>query len=74
MPATRNIVSHMRFEVAAGDRACDVSKEHVISPGEKHFAYEQVPGQRKNICMACAPSILAKARTYLNSLAKQVIP
>lgn len=72
MPATRNILNHIRFEVAAGNRTCDVSSKHNIGPGEKHLAYEQVPGNRKNICMACAPGILAVAQSHLAAIINQL--
>jgi hypothetical protein len=36
MPATKNILSHIRFEVAAGRRTCDVSDKHHIEAGEKY--------------------------------------
>ena len=72
MPATRNIIGDFRFEVAAGKRTCDVSSTHIIEAGEKHFAYERVPGQRKNICMHCAPKILAAANEHLASLIREL--
>jgi hypothetical protein len=72
MPTVRNIVKSFRVETAVGKRTCDVSEEHVIEPGDKHFAYEEVPGQRKNICMACAPAILKKAQNQLALVMKEV--
>lgn len=72
MPVTRNILNHLRFEVASGKRTCDVSSKHTIGPGEKHLAYEQVPGNRKNICLACAPSILAVAQSHLTAIIKEL--
>lgn len=68
MPKTRNILNHLRFEYAVGNRSCDVSKDHKIAPGEKHFAYEEIEGMRKNICMKCAPAILEKANSHLQSI------
>ena len=72
MPATRNILNHIRFEFAVGSRTCDVNSKHNIGPGEKHLAYEQVPGHRKNICMTCTPSILAVAQNHLVNIINQL--
>lgn len=72
MPGTRNIVSDFRFEISAGNRKCDVSDKHIISKGEKHFAYEKSPGHRLNICMKCAPAIIKKAQKHLASVADEL--
>lgn len=72
MAATRNIISSFRYEVAVATRSCDASSKHQISAGERHFAYEQVPGIRKNICMACAPAIIQKAQEHLASIASEL--
>lgn len=72
MAGTRNIVRDFRFEQAAGKRTCDVSDKHVINAGDLHFAYEKVPGQRKNICLDCAPKILQVAHDHLSGLIKQL--
>lgn len=72
MGATRNIVGDFRFEVATRARKCDVSSNHEIKSGEKHFAYEKVPGQRKNICKLCAPKILNVAQEHLVALIKDL--
>jgi hypothetical protein len=61
MAPTRNIVKDFRYEIAAGIRTCDVNADHKIKKGDKHFAYEETPGHRLNICMGCAPKILEKA-------------
>jgi len=72
MAAVRNILKHCRFETAKSTRTCDVSDSHVIASGSRHFAYEEVPGQRKNICMACAPAVLAAVQEHLTSLVDQL--
>jgi hypothetical protein len=72
MAATRNIVSSFRYEVAKAARTCDASSKHKIMPGEKHFAYEPVLGQRKNICMVCAPAIIQKAQNHLARIASEL--
>lgn len=72
MPATRNIVGDFRFEVSLGNRTCDVNKEHTISKGDTHFAYEKSPGARLNICMKCAPAIIKKAQEHLANLSSQL--
>lgn len=72
MPAIRNILSSFRYEVAVAKRTCDASSKHQIMPGEKHFAYEQVPGIRTNICLACAPAIIQKAQEHLASISSQL--
>lgn len=72
MSATRNIVSSFRYEVAVATRSCDASSKHQIAAGEKHFAYEPVPGNRKNICMVCAPAIIQKAQEHLASIAREL--
>ena len=72
MPATRNILNHLRFEVAAGRRTCDVSQAHIIRQGERHLAYEKVPGNRINICMACAPNILSVAQNHLTAIISEL--
>ncbi|MGP6421973.1 hypothetical protein ACTZGP_24730 [Pseudomonas putida] len=71
MAQTRNIINDFRFEISEGNRKCDVSSEHAISKGEKHFAYEKVPGHRLNICMSCAPAIIQKAQQHLESIARE---
>lgn len=73
MSPTRNIVKDCRFEISAGKRKCDVNNDHIISKDEKHFAYEEVPGHRLNICMKCAPPIIKKAQEHLAGLASQII-
>lgn len=72
MPAIRNIISTFRYEVAKAARNCDASSKHRIQAGEKHFAYEEVPGQRKNICMACAPAIIQRAQSHLDKIADEL--
>lgn len=69
MSKVRNIVSSFRYEVAKATRTCDVSAKHKIMAGESHFAYEPVRGQRKNICLACAPAIIEKAKKHLEEIA-----
>ncbi|QKY03423.1 hypothetical protein [Janthinobacterium lividum] len=72
MSATRNIISSFRYEVAKATRICDASSKHKILVGEKHFAYEQVPGQRKNICLVCAPAIIQAAQAHLAKIASEL--
>ena len=72
MAKTRNVVKDFRFEVAAGRRKCDVSATHPINAGDRVLAYEETPGHRKNICMACAPKILAVAQEHLRSLSDDI--
>ena len=72
MATTRNIVNSFRYEVAKAARTCDASKKHKIAAGEKHFAYEPVPRQRKNICMACAPAIIQRAQDHLSKIASEL--
>lgn len=72
MPVIRNIISSFRYEVAKAKRICDASSKHEILAGEKHFAYEQVPGQRKNICLACAPAIIKVAQAHLDKIAREL--
>ena len=72
MPTTRNILGHIRFEEAVGNRTCDVSEKHLIGPGEKHLAYEKVQGQRINICMACDPAIIAAAQAHLAMIEQEL--
>lgn len=72
MAAVRDVLKTWRMETAVGKRTCDVSDKHIIKPGEQHFAYEEVPGQRKNICLACAPAVLKKAQAHLTRIVKAV--
>lgn len=72
MSAIRNIVRDFRFEVSAGTRKCDVSKRHEILKGERHFAYEETPGHRINICMLCAPAVLERAVSHMTELINQI--
>ncbi|MCU7647155.1 hypothetical protein [Pseudomonas piscis] len=72
MSNIRNIISDFRFEISAGTRKCDAKSSHTISKGEKHFAYEKVPGQRLNICMECAPAIIKKAQEELNKIIEEL--
>jgi hypothetical protein len=72
MAAVRDIIKTFRMEIAVGKRTCDVSDKHIIKPGEQHFAYEEVPGNRKNVCLACAPAILKKAEAHLAKIVKAV--
>lgn len=72
MTKTRNVVKDFRLEVAARKRKCDVSAAHPINAGDRVLAYEEVPGQRKNICMACAPKVLEVAQGHLKSLIDDV--
>lgn len=71
MAAVRDVKT-FRMEAALGKRTCDVSDKHIINPGEQHFAYDEVPGQRKNICLACAPAVLKKAQLHLAKMVKAV--
>lgn len=72
MAKIRNIISDFRYEISAGTRKCDANSSHVISKGDKHFAYEKVPGQRLNICMVCAPAIIKKAQDELEKIAAEL--
>lgn len=72
MPKIRNIIKDFRFEESAGVRHCDVNRDHEIRRGERHFAYEEVPGQRLNICMSCAPSVLRRARDHLSDIINEL--
>ncbi|KPZ04045.1 MULTISPECIES: hypothetical protein [Pseudomonas] len=72
MSNVRNIVSSFRYEISAGTRKCDAKSSHTISKGEKHFAYEKIPGQRLNICMVCAPAIIEKAQEELRKIADEL--
>lgn len=72
MAKTRNIISDFRYEISAGTRKCDANSLHIISKGDKHFAYEKVPGQRLNICLVCAPAIIKKAQDELAKIASEL--
>lgn len=73
MAQTRNIINDFRFEISEGNRKCDVNGDHAISKGVKHFAYEKVPGHRLNICMACAPAIIQKAKEHLTTIERELV-
>ena len=73
MAKVRNIIGDFRVEVAARKRKCDVKKDHEIAAGESHFAYEKVPGQRKNVCKLCAPEILQFAQDHLSVIIKALL-
>ena len=73
MAKVRNIIGDFRVEVAARKRKCDVKKDHEIAAGESHFAYEKVPGQRKNVCKLCAPDILQLAQDHLSGIIKALL-
>lgn len=68
MPATRNIVKSFKSDVAIKKRKCHANSSHEISPGEKHFSYEPIPGNRENICKICAPAILEKAEKHISKI------
>lgn len=72
MPAIRNIIGSFRYETAKAIRTCAASSKHKIQAGETHFAYEPIPGHRKNICMACAPKIIQKAQDSLADIASKL--
>ncbi|MGR7921900.1 hypothetical protein ACU6RQ_12475 [Zobellella denitrificans] len=72
MAVVRNIVKTFRIETSAGERKCHVSKDHIIKPGEQHFAYEETPGHRLNVCMQCAPAILEKAKKHIEDIIEEI--
>jgi len=74
MPATRNILKHVKIETAHDRRRCHANKAHVIQPGEQHLAvYYKVP-IRENICLECALPILNVAKLQLEKITKELFP
>jgi hypothetical protein len=65
MPKTRNIVRSVRAEKSVGTRKCHANSKHSIESAALHLAYDEVPGQRQNICAKCAKDVLDVAEKHL---------
>jgi hypothetical protein len=65
VPKTRNIVKSVRVEKSVGARKCHANSRHSIKSGDLHLAYDEIPGQRQNICMKCAKDVLDVAEKHL---------
>ena len=73
MPATRNILKHIKVETARDSRKCHTSKAHTIQPGERHLAVYEA-GVRQNICLRCARSVLQVAAAHLRQITNELFP
>jgi len=69
MPKIREILRHVKIEVAASKRKCNRKAECSIERGERHLAIYGGPrNSRKNYCRDCAKAILQLASTDLKSI------
>jgi hypothetical protein len=73
MPATRNILKHIKVEIARERRKCHASKAHSIQTGEKHLAVYEATG-RQNICLQCARPVLNIAAAHLQETTDELFP
>jgi hypothetical protein len=73
MGAVRDIITHVEVEIALGKRICHHNRRHHSVPaGHKCLAVHDHDGSRKNYCLPCALEILAKAKTKLFTLEKEI--
>ncbi|MFM0317425.1 hypothetical protein PQR36_21280 [Paraburkholderia nemoris] len=68
MSKTRNVVKHLKIEVALKERKCHANSKHTIKAGEKHLAEYDDSGARQNVCMQCAPKVLDTAQKHIRDL------
>lgn len=73
MAAVRDIITHVDVEVALGKRICHHNRrQHSVAAGQKCLAVHEHDGGRKNYCLPCALEILAKAKTKLLTLEREI--
>ncbi len=70
MANTRDILGHVKVEVAEGRRKCHHSRsKHSIPKGTAHLAVKGGPfGARNNYCPECARPMLELAKRRLSEL------
>lgn len=73
MAITRDILKHVKAEVAERQRKCHHSRgKHAVAKGDSVLAVYDERGGRKNYCRGCAPSILERAAEKLKNLRELV--
>lgn len=69
MAITRDILKHVKAEVAERQRKCHHSRgKHVVAKDDSVLAVYDDRGGRKNYCRVCAASILERAAEKLKNL------
>ena len=67
MGKTRDVLGHVKIEIAMGKRKCHHSRgKHFILKNSAHLAVQEGSfGARKNYCSECAKQILDHAKARL---------
>ncbi|HET7477130.1 MAG TPA: hypothetical protein VFJ97_14055 [Dermatophilaceae bacterium] len=68
MAAVKNVLKHVRTEVAGRKRKCYRNKNHTIVKGETCLVLRDGPQNESTYCAVCAVEILAKADELLAEL------
>lgn len=69
MAITRDILKHVKAEVAERQRKCHHSRgKHVVAKDDSLLAVYDERGARKNYCRVCAVAILEGAAAKLKNL------
>jgi len=68
MAAVKNVLKHVRTEVAGRKRRCYRKQVHSIVKGDTCLVVRDGPQQETTYCAVCAAEILAKAAEALADL------
>jgi hypothetical protein len=68
MAAVKNVLKHVRTEVAGRKRKCYRKQTHTIVKGDTCLVVRDSPQQETTYCAVCAAEILAKAGEALAEL------
>lgn len=71
MAAVKDVLKHLRIEVAGRRRKCNRKKTHTIFKGEACLVVRDGPQSQTTYCAVCAAEILAKADESLAALLAQ---
>lgn len=68
MPAVKDILKHVRVDVAGKRRKRNRKRDHVIAKGDACLVVRDGAQRQSTYCTTCAADILAKADSSLKDL------
>jgi len=68
MPAVKDILKHVRVDVAGKRRKCNRKRDHVIAKGDACLVVRDGAQRQSTYCTTCAADILAKADNSLKDI------
>ena len=68
MPAVKDILKHVRVDVAGKRRKCNRKRDHFIAKGDACLVIRDGAQRQSAYCTVCAADILAKADSSLAEL------